>query len=319
MYTCFQQQYNTCQHPKYQTHHISDSNRVILSTTKKVMKLSVRCSDGVTIEVRITNPQIQSDYVVTLLETHDVSQTLRIDSFESHVVTSIFGYIEHGKIMFRRDRSITPEYLQIIYKACDYFLLDKYPEIIDSTIIDVVPVVVNNATVCGRLQSEQLDTKQFSACFFSNVYLDSHTTGVSFDGCMFRNCIFSGASFDQSSSGRDCLFSDCDLVGSSLPSSRGCRFQSCLMTKAYLNQTVIEDTEFHNCSMRGFHTNIHGGVHSRNTFRSCDLSGAVLGGFDQCVEMRCILSYTTFDNRENPRATGFRPITTCPSTCIREA
>jgi hypothetical protein len=236
-----------------------------------------------------------------------------IDSFDSHVLLAVIGYIKNGKIMFERHRTITPEYLQIIYKACDYFLLDVYPDVVDMKILSTVPVVTNT-TIYGHIRSPQLDTKQFHGCFFSSVQLDSHTLDVSFDACVFRNCLFRGASFDRSSSFRNCLFSDCDMTTTNLPSSLDCRFDTCLLSEAGLFRgAVLANTVFRDCSMRGFQANVPGVVHPRNTFTSCDLSGATLRGLDHCAEMGCVFSYATVDNRNCLPSTHFLPTTACPS------
>lgn len=287
------------------------------------MKLSVHCRDNQTIVVDLTPNlrRIRSTYLDVVLQNYDPSQLLEIDSFDSSVVRSLLSYIETGLFVFECRRIVTPDYLQTIYRACDYFLLDEYPELLDASLLGLNHhSTLTRSTIYGQMAPDQLNTKHFRDCSLSNLHLDSPVTQATFDGCSFRHCTLRRASFDEASTFRHCRFADCDLTEAILPSLRGCRFQDCLLTHSSVDfGAVLEDTRFDSCSMRLFQANIPGMTYSHNVFQSCDLSGAVLSGFDHCTETRCVLSHTVVDNRTSRSPTRFLPTTRCHSLVLLEA
>jgi uncharacterized protein YjbI with pentapeptide repeats len=282
------------------------------------MNLTISCRDSCTIvmPMHTTASSVYSEYLTTVLKTYKEHEVLTIDMFDSHVITSILGYIENGKIMFQRHITITPEYLLQIYKACDFFRVQEYPEIVDTPMISDIEEV-RNVTIYGRIRSGQADYKKFRTCYFANVKMDAAATDLLLDACLLRNCSFVGCSFSGSSEFRNCLFVDCDFTDASIPSSYGCRFEANMMTSAGLHENaMLSATRFQSCSMRGFTANSPVAVHSHIVFKGCDLSAAVLRGFMQCTEIRCVLSYTVIDNRETKHTERFVQSTPCRSTII---
>jgi len=285
------------------------------------MKLSFRCQDHHTIVLDLTLRQIQSDYLDAILETDDPSQILEIHSFDSSVVRSILGYIVNGHLVFDPRRTVSPDYLRTLYRACDYFLLGEYPELVDVALLGLHQhAVLTRATIYGRIGPNQLNTIHFFDCSLSNLDLDSPVTHTTFDECFFRHCTLIRTSFDEASDFRNCVFTDCDLTEAILPSLRGCCFQDCILNQSAVDfGAVVEDTRFASCSMRLFQACIPGMIYSRNVFQNCDLSGAVLSGFEHCLEERCVLSHAVVDNRLSHPPARFLPTTRCQSLTVLEA